>query len=80
MVRFSSPRLFILAVLCALMPITSQAQVINEYVANHTGDPDTYAYIEIFGTPSTDYSALTIVEIEGDVSTSTGTIGRICPG
>ncbi len=77
MVRFSSPRLFILAVLCALMPITSQAQVINEYVANHTGYPDDHEYVEIFGSPSTDYSSLTIVEIEGDVSTSTGTIGRI---
>ncbi|MCD4748645.1 MAG: endonuclease [Thermoanaerobaculales bacterium] len=54
------------------------AQVINEWVANHTGaDPDNYEYLEIFGSPSTDYSSLTILHIEGDTSTSTGTIGRI---
>jgi len=76
MVRLSSPCLFIL-VLCVLVPITAQAQVINEYVANHTGNTDDHEYVEIFGSPSTDYSSLTIVEIEGDVDTSTGSIGRI---
>ncbi len=77
MARFSPRCLSILAVLCVLTPFVVQAQVINEYVANHTGNPDTYEYVEIFGSSSTDYSNLTIVEIEGDVSTSTGTIGRI---
>lgn len=41
--------------------------VINEFVANHTGS-DTEAFIEILGEPSTDYSNLTILEIEGDSS------------
>ncbi len=77
MVRVLSRISLLCIVACWLTPGTVDAQVINEYVANHTGDPDDHEYVEIFGTPSTDYSNLTIVEIEGDVSTSTGTIGRI---
>jgi len=46
--------------------------VINEFVADHTGG-DTAEYIEIYGDPFTDYSAYTVVEIEGD-SGSTGLI------
>lgn len=46
--------------------------VINEFVFNHVGT-DTNEYIEIFGEPETDLSNLTILEIEGD-ATSTGTI------
>ena len=46
--------------------------VLNEFVANHTGT-DTDEFVEVFGDPNTDYSALTIVEIEGD-SGSTGLI------
>ena len=43
----------------------AQAQVINEFVANHTGT-DNYSYVEVSGLPSTDYSAFTVVEIQGD--------------
>lgn len=50
----------------------AQAQVINEFVANHTGT-DTNEYIEVFGAPNTDYSNLYVVEIEGDAG-STGLI------
>ena len=39
--------------------------VINEFVANHTG-ADSEAFIEVFGEPSTDYSAYTVLELEGD--------------
>ncbi len=39
--------------------------VINEFVANHTGT-DSEAFVELFGAPSTDYSAFTVLEIEGD--------------
>ena len=39
--------------------------VVNEFVFNHTGS-DTNAFIEVAGVASTDYSALTLVEIEGD--------------
>ncbi len=78
MARFFSRCLIILAVLCALTPIVVNAQMINEFVANHEGaSPDPYEFVEIFGSSSHDYSNLTIVEIEGDISTSTGTIGRI---
>lgn len=50
----------------------AQAQVINEFVANHTGT-DTNEYIEVYGAPNTDYSNLYVVEIEGDAG-STGLI------
>jgi predicted extracellular nuclease len=51
--------------------------VINEVVANHTGT-DTNEYIEIFGAASTDYSAYTIVEIEGD-SNALGVVDGVFP-
>ncbi|WP_418513117.1 T9SS type A sorting domain-containing protein [Corallibacter sp.] len=41
--------------------------VINEFVVNHSGT-DTAEFIEIYGDPYTDYSAYTLVEIEGDSS------------
>jgi predicted extracellular nuclease len=41
--------------------------VINEFVLNHTGT-DTNEYIEIFGDADTDYSSLSVLEIEGDGS------------
>ncbi len=42
---------------------------------------DTNEYIEIFGDPNTDYSGFTLLEIEGDVSTSgaSGTIDGVFP-
>jgi hypothetical protein len=39
--------------------------VINEFVFNHTGT-DTNEYVEIFGEANTDYSSLTILQLEGD--------------
>ena len=41
--------------------------VINEFVANHTG-ADSEAFVEVLGDASTDYSAFTVLEIEGDSS------------
>jgi predicted extracellular nuclease len=38
---------------------------INEFVFNHVGT-DTHEYAEIFGSPDTDYSAYTLLQIEGD--------------
>ena len=50
--------------------------VINEFSASTTGSPDV-EYVEVFGDPNTDYSALTILEIEGD--SSKGNIDRTFP-
>lgn len=44
-----------------------RAQTINEFVANHVGT-DVKEYVEIFGLPNFDYSALSILQIEGDSS------------
>ncbi len=49
-----------------------QAPVINEFVVDHTGT-DTAEFVEILGDPFTDYSNYTIVEIEGD-GTSSGLV------
>ena len=50
--------------------------VINEFVFNHTGT-DTNEFVEIFGDPSTDYSAFTVLEIEGDSGGSLGVIDGV---
>ncbi len=57
---------------CTPPPTTSP--VINEVVSNHTGNPDTNEFIEVFGAASTDYSALTLIQIEGDDNGNEGNI------
>jgi len=52
---------------------TGSSQVINEYLANHTGTDD-HEYIEIFGQPSTSYASLTIIQIEGDIADNPGNL------
>jgi hypothetical protein len=47
--------------------------VINEVVANHVGT-DTNEYIEIFGSPTTDYSTYRVLQIEGDANSNIGTV------
>jgi len=54
---------------------TTLPPVINEVVANHTGT-DTSEYIEVFGSAGTDYSAFTVVELEGD-SNAPGTVDGV---
>ena len=50
--------------------------VINEFSASTTGTD--VEYIEFFGDPETDYSAYTLLEIEGDFyNTVTGTIDEV---
>ena len=61
------------SVSCATGP---RDPVINEFVANHTG-ADSEAFVELFGDASTDYSALTALEIEGDSSSNEGTIDAV---
>ncbi len=53
------------------------APVINEFVANHVGT-DTNEYVEVLGAPSIDYSAFSVVQIEGDISgTATGVVDSV---
>jgi len=49
---------------------------LNEFSASTVGTD--VEYVEVYGAPSTDYSAYTILEIEGDFSgTATGTIDEV---
>jgi predicted extracellular nuclease len=62
---------------------TSSCQVvtadpkINEFSASTTGTD--IEYVEIFGAADTDYSAYTILEIEGDAGAAAGTIDEAVP-
>ncbi len=49
--------------------------LLNEFVLNHVGT-DTNEYVEVAGDASTDYSAFTILQIEGD-STSAGLVDSV---
>jgi uncharacterized protein len=49
--------------------------MINEFVLNHVGT-DTHEYVEIFGAPNTDYSAFSILQIEGD-GTGAGVVDSV---
>lgn len=51
------------------------APVINEFVLNHVST-DTHEFVEIFGDPNTDYSAYSILQIEGD-TTGAGVIDSV---
>lgn len=48
---------------------------INEFSASTAGTD--VEFVEVFGTPSTDYSTYRILEIEGDSGTSQGTIDEV---
>lgn len=52
---------------------TTADPLINEFVADHIGADD-YAFIEIMGDATTDYSTFTLLEIEGDSGSSMGYI------
>ncbi|MBX3057863.1 MAG: ExeM/NucH family extracellular endonuclease [Anaerolineae bacterium] len=49
--------------------------VINEFSASTVGTD--VEYVEIFGDPNTDYSAYTILEIEGDSGAAAGTVDEV---
>ncbi len=51
--------------------------VLNEFVFNHVGI-DTNEYVEVYGDPATDYSAFTVLQIEGD-GASQGVIDSVHP-
>jgi len=67
------------AVLCFALALglttMASAQVINEFVANHTGT-DTNEFVEVFGSANTDLSAYTVIQIEGD-GAGAGTIDTV---
>ncbi|RED52050.1 endonuclease/exonuclease/phosphatase family protein [Aestuariispira insulae] len=50
--------------------------VINEFVLDHSGS-DLFEFVEFFGTPDTDYSQYTLIQIEGDASNSVGRIDSV---
>jgi uncharacterized protein len=56
-------------------PVEGPAPVINEFSASTAGTD--VEYIEIFGEAATDFSAHTLLEIEGDSGTSVGTIDEV---
>lgn len=59
---------FAFTLLFCLVAAAASAQVqpvLNEFVFNHTGVDD-HEFIEIFGQPLTDFSAYSILAIEGD--------------
>jgi predicted extracellular nuclease len=51
--------------------------VINEMVLNHIGS-DSHELVEVLGDPATDYSAFTVIELEGDGS-GAGVIDGVLP-
>ena len=53
--------------------------MINEFVADHDNaiSYDTEEFIEIYGSPNTDYSSLYLLEIEGDSSSNEGAIDEV---
>src|SRR5690606_6669527 len=69
------------ALLAALLPTAPAAAatdpLLNEFVFNHVGT-DTAEFVEVAGDPSTDYSAYTVLEIEGD-GTGAGQVDGVLP-
>ncbi len=55
-------------------PVGPSAPKINEFSASTTGTD--VEYVEIYGDPSTDYSAYTLLEIEGD-TTGAGVVDEV---
>ena len=56
-------------------PVGPVPPVINEFSANTTGTD--VEFVEFFGTPNTDYSAYTLLGVEGDYSASTSAEGFV---
>jgi hypothetical protein len=58
-----------------LNPCAAPEPKINEFSASTVGTD--VEYVEIFGAPNTDYSAYTVLEIEGDSGAATGTVDEV---
>ncbi|HSK28180.1 MAG TPA: lamin tail domain-containing protein, partial [Jiangellales bacterium] len=57
--------------------VTPDEPVINEFVANHVGT-DTNEYVEVKGSPATDYSAYSVIQLEGDAG-GAGVVDSVHP-
>ena len=58
-------------------PIGAADPLINEFVSNHSDNPDRYDFVEVTGTPGTSYEEYAIVAIEGDGMTQRGTVDAV---
>jgi len=56
--------------------VTPTEPVINEFVLNHVGT-DTHEYVEIKGTPGADYSAYSLIQVEGDSGAASGVVDSV---
>jgi hypothetical protein len=56
----------------------AQTPTLNEVVSNDIGGDD-HEFVEICGLPGTSMSSYTLVEIEGDAGSATGTIDKAIP-
>ncbi|RMD63809.1 endonuclease, partial [Candidatus Parcubacteria bacterium] len=81
--KLSVTRIPVLAVILLVLAVVAGPAraatdpLINEFVFNHTGT-DTHEFVEILGDQNTDYSAFTLLEIEGD-GTGAGVIDGVFP-
>ncbi|MDA8020368.1 MAG: endonuclease [Thermoanaerobaculia bacterium] len=70
--------LSVLVLATALVVPPVDGQVINEFIVNHLGS-DQYEFLEISGAPSTDYSDLVILELDGDSAGNPGLVESAHP-
>ncbi|MEO1087163.1 MAG: hypothetical protein AAFY88_23250, partial [Acidobacteriota bacterium] len=78
MSRATRPASLLPALAALLLTAPASAQVINEFVGNHTGADD-FEFVEVMGAPSTDYSNLTVIQLEGDAGSDAGRISLAEP-
>jgi hypothetical protein len=70
----------VLSLLIALLPAAGAGAVpadpvLNEFSASTTGTD--VEWVEVFGDPSTDYSGFTVLEVEGDITSTSSTIDEV---
>jgi hypothetical protein len=73
--------LIALALAWAVLPRGTHAETVapvllNEALVSHEEMPDNTEYVELFGVPGTSLAGFSLVSVEGDSSTTPGTIDR----
>jgi predicted extracellular nuclease len=58
-------------------PVDPVDPVINEFGASDAGTDD--EFVEVYGAPNTDYSAYTVLQIDGDAGPGAGQIDHVVP-